>query len=203
MPFVIGLTGGIASGKTTVANIFQQQFGIDVIDADIKAREVVAPNSEGLKAIETHFGSNAIIAETKQLNRAYLREVIFSSREEKQWLDNLLHPMIKEKILSDLNNTTSPYCLIVIPLLVENAWQSLCNRVLVVDVNEETQIERTIKRDNVSRKQAENALSAQASRQNRLSIADDIIENNSNSEQLLPKVAQLHQKYLAIVQKNR
>lgn len=202
MSLVIGLTGGIASGKTTVANTFHQQFNIDIVDADIVARQVVEPGSDGLKAIAKHFGSD-IIKATGCLDRAKLREIIFSAPEEKNWLDELLHPLIKNKILQDLNNTTSPYCLLVIPLLIESGWQSLCSRILVVDVNENTQIERTVSRDQVSQNQVKNILAAQASREQRLAIADDIIENNSTCEQLLPQVTQLHKKYLAILNENR
>ncbi len=202
MSLVIGLTGGIASGKTTVANMFHEQFNIDIVDADIVAREVVKPGSDGLKAIAKHFG-NDIINATGCLDRAKLREIVFSSPEEKNWLNALLHPMIKLKIHQDLNNATSPYCLLVIPLLIESGWQSLCDRILVVDVNEKTQIERTINRDQVSQNQVKNILAAQASREQRLAIADDIIENNSTCEQLLPQVTQLHKKYLAILNENR
>ncbi|MCE0493380.1 dephospho-CoA kinase [Vibrio salinus] len=202
MSLIIGLTGGIASGKTTVANLFNKHFGIEIIDADIIARQVVEPGTEGLSAIIRRYGET-MLNSTGNLNRKKLREVVFSDPAEKEWLNNLLHPMIKREITHDLNNMTSPYCLLVIPLLVENNWQSLCDRILVVDVSENTQIERTVSRDQVSQKQAEKILSAQASRDQRLAIADDIIENNLTCEQLLPQVTQLHKKYLAIFSENR
>lgn len=202
MSLVIGLTGGIASGKTTIANMFSENFGIDVIDADIVARQVVEPETEGLKAITNHFGSDIIDA-TGCLDRAKLRELIFSNPDEKTWLNALLHPLIKDKISTDLKNATSPYCLLVVPLLIESGWQTLCDRILVVDVNEDTQIDRTVTRDQVSQEQVKNILTAQASREQRLAIADDIIENNATCEQLLPQVKKLHEKYLAIFNDHR
>lgn len=153
MAFVIGLTGGIASGKTTVANLFKQQFKIDIVDADIVAREVVEPGTPGLNAIIEHFGAD-IVRDDQTLDRAKLREKIFSNPEEKAWLNGLLHPMIREKMIEDLEQVTSDYALLVVPLLVENKLDSLCDRVLVVDVDPQTQISRTVKRDNVSEEQA-------------------------------------------------
>jgi len=199
---IIGVTGGIASGKTTVTTIFHDHFGIHVIDADLIAREVVSVGTHGLDEIRHHFGDQ-IINSSGSLNRSELRHIIFSNPKEKEWLDNMLHPMIKSKIQLNLNHVISPYCLLVIPLLVENRWQSLTNKILVIDVDEETQIQRTMNRDNSNRIQAEQILSSQASRQQRLAIADDVIENNITYGQLSTKIARLHQKYLAIIEKNR
>ncbi len=201
MSLVIGLTGGIASGKTTVANLFHQQFSIDIIDADMIAREVVAIGTTGLAQIATHFG-NSILNTDGSLNRAELRHRIFANHAEKCWLEALLHPMIRQKMQAEIERTTSDYALLVVPLLVENNLQSLVDYVLVVDVDEDTQIARTMKRDKVSEQQARNILSAQASRQQRLAIADDVIENNATDDQLLLLVTKLHQKYLAISGKN-
>ncbi|MCA0934864.1 dephospho-CoA kinase [Vibrio alginolyticus] len=201
MALVIGLTGGIASGKTTVANLFKQQFNIDIVDADIVAREVVEPGTPGLNAIIEHFG-NDIVREDKTLDRAKLRERIFSNPEEKAWLNNLLHPIIREKMLEDLQQVTSDYALLVVPLLIENKLDSLCDRVLVVDVDPNTQISRTMKRDNVSEEQAQAILASQASRQQRLDIADDVVKNNPDDQELLLQVTDLHEKYLAMCRKN-
>ncbi|MGR5300223.1 dephospho-CoA kinase [Vibrio alfacsensis] len=201
MAFVIGLTGGIASGKTTVANLFKQQFQIDIVDADIVAREVVEPGTSGLNAIISHFGDN-IVHDDQTLNRAKLREKIFSNPEEKAWLNALLHPMIREKMMEDLEQVTSDYALLVVPLLFENKLDSLCDRVLVVDVEPETQIARTVKRDNVSEEQARAILASQASRQQRLALADDVVRNNPNDPNLLLQITDLHQKYLAMCKKN-
>ena len=197
MAIIIGLSGGIASGKTTVANLFNEHFNIDIVDADIVAREVVAVGSDGLKQITDHFGE-AILLEDGSLNRSKLRELIFSDPTEKQWLNDLLHPMIRNKIDSDLSKVTSPYGLLVAPLLVENQMQSMADRVLIVDVPTEVQIERTMSRDNVSREQVASILNSQASREQRLAVADDVIKNHTKNQELLPQITDLHQKYLAI-----
>ncbi|MGY3685946.1 dephospho-CoA kinase [Vibrio coralliilyticus] len=202
MPFVVGLTGGIASGKTTVANLFQSQFGIEIVDADVVAREVVEPGSEGLKAIEERWGAG-ILLHDGTLNRAKLREVIFANEEEKAWINGLLHPMIREKMQADIAKVTSPYGLLVIPLMVENNLQSLADRVLVVDVDKQTQMRRTVERDGVPLEQVESILAAQASRTQRLAIADDVIKNNATNQELLPQITELHQKYLEICRENR
>ncbi|MGR5444510.1 dephospho-CoA kinase [Vibrio jasicida] len=201
MAFVIGLTGGIASGKTTVANLFKQQFKIDVVDADIVAREVVEPGSTGLNAIIEHFGID-IVREDQNLDRAKLREQIFSNPDEKAWLNALLHPMIREKMIEDLEQVESDYALLVVPLLIENKLDSLCDRVLVVDVEPETQIARTVKRDNVSEDQARAILASQATQAQRLAIANDVVRNNPNDPDLLLQITDLHEKYLAMCKKN-
>ncbi|MEO9493757.1 MAG: dephospho-CoA kinase [Vibrio splendidus] len=197
MAIIIGLSGGIASGKTTVANLFNEHFNIDIVDADIVAREVVAVGSDGLEQITDHFGE-AILLEDGSLNRSKLRELIFSDPTEKQWLNDLLHPMIRNKIDSDLSKVTSPYGLLVVPLLVENQMQGMADRVLIVDVPTEVQIERTMSRDNVSREQVASILKSQASREQRLAVADDVIKNHTKNQELLPQITDLHQKYLAI-----
>lgn len=197
MAIIIGLSGGIASGKTTVANLFNQHFNIDIVDADIVAREVVALGSDGLKQITEHFGES-ILLEDGTLNRSRLRELIFSDPKEKQWLNDLLHPMIRDKIDSDLSKITSPYGLLIAPLLVENQMQGMADRVLIVDVPAEVQIERTMSRDNVSREQVASILKSQASREQRLAVADDVIKNHTKNQELLPQITDLHQKYLAI-----
>ncbi|EKO3866796.1 dephospho-CoA kinase [Vibrio harveyi] len=201
MAFVIGLTGGIASGKTTVANLFKQQFKIDIVDADIVAREVVEPGTPGLNAIIEHFGTDIVRAD-QTLDRAKLREKIFSNPEEKAWVNGLLHPMIREKMIEDLEQVTSDYALLVVPLLVENKLDSLCDRVLVVDVDPQTQISRTVKRDNVSEEQAKAILASQASREQRLALADDVVKNNPDDPDLLLQITDLHEKYLAMCKKN-
>ena len=197
MAIIIGLSGGIASGKTTVANLFNEHFNIDIVDADIVAREVVAVGSDGLKQITDRFGET-ILLEDGSLNRSKLRELIFSDPTEKQWINDLLHPMIRNKIDSDLSKVTSPYGLLVAPLLVENQMQSMADRVLIVDVPTEVQIERTMSRDNVSREQVASILKSQASREQRLAVADDVIKNHTKNQELLPQITDLHQKYLAI-----
>lgn len=201
MAYVIGLTGGIASGKTTIANLFHEHFDIELVDADIIARQVVEPGSKGLQQIAKRYGT-AILTEVGTLNRAALREKIFSNPKEKAWLDALLHPMIREQMQLALSQVRSPYALLIIPLMAENNLQHMADRVLVVDVDEQTQIDRTMQRDNISRQQAEAILAAQASRTERLAIADDVIKNDAKNRQLLPLITDLHKKYLAISSAN-
>ncbi len=195
MSLVIGLTGGIGSGKTTVANLFADTYGIDIIDADIVAREVVEPNTFGLNAIIEKCGKE-ILPEDGTLNRAKLRDAIFSQPKLKTWLNNLLHPLIREKMQQDINQSQSPYCLLVVPLMVENNLQTMTHRLLVVDVDEQVQIERTQQRDNVSIEQIKNILASQASREQRLDAADDVITNNGDNKALVSQVEQLHLQYL-------
>ena len=193
--YVVGLTGGIASGKTTVADLIAAQ-GINLVDADIVAREVVAIDSDGLKQISAHFGEQ-ILQDDGSLNRALLREKIFSNDVNKQWLNNLLHPMIRAELLAQLAASNSPYTLLVVPLLVENKLTTLCDHVLVVDVEEQVQITRTIARDNVSAQQVEAILQSQATREQRLAAADSVVVNNDR-QQLTSDVAVLHQKFLEL-----
>ncbi|MEH0371815.1 dephospho-CoA kinase [Vibrio mimicus] len=201
MSFVVALTGGIASGKTTVANLFHEHFGIDLVDADVIAREVVEPGTDGLKAIAAHFGQT-ILNQNGSLNRTALRERIFADPEQKTWLNQLLHPMIRQRMQQALDQTASPYTLLIVPLLVENQLQNMADRVLVVDVEESIQIERTIARDNVSIEQAQAILAAQATRAQRLAIADDVLKNDAKNQKLLPQITLLHQKYLAMSRQN-
>lgn len=197
MPFVVGLTGGIASGKTTVADLFHEHFQIEIVDADIVAREVVEPGSEGLNAIAERYGETILTAE-HTLDRAKLREIIFSTPEEKEWVNGLLHPMIREKMQNQLQAVSSPYALLVIPLMVENNLQSMADRILVVDVSPETQIRRTMQRDSVPETQVKAILASQADRKQRLAIANDVILNDGDKENLLSQITQLHQKYLSL-----
>ncbi|MEC6824199.1 dephospho-CoA kinase [Photobacterium piscicola] len=198
MTIVIGLTGGIGSGKTTVANMFAD-YGIDLIDADIIAREVVAVGSVGLARITEKFGASILLTDGN-LDRSQLRTVIFSDPQLKNWLNQLLHPLIREKMLADIERATSPYCLLIVPLMIENNLQTMTDRLLVVDVDQQTQIMRTQQRDNVSLEQIKNILAAQASRQQRFDAADDIICNNGDNQALLTQVAQLHLHYLTLAQ---
>jgi dephospho-CoA kinase len=194
MTMVIGLTGGIGSGKTTVANLFED-YGIDIIDADIIAREVVEPGTAGLNAIVEKLGADILLTDG-MLDRSKLRDAIFNEQHLKDWLNGLLHPLIREKMLSKISKATSPYCLLVVPLMVENNLQTMTHRLLVVDVDEAVQIERTQARDHVASEQVKKILMAQTSRRNRNAAADDIINNNGNSAELKNKVAELHQEYI-------
>lgn len=198
--FVVGITGGIGSGKTAVTNAFQE-LGIEIVDADIAAREVVTLGSPGLAAIETHFGAD-ILLEDGTLNRAKLREIIFKNPAEKKWLEQLTHPLIREEIIKGLKNSSSPYTILVSPLLIESGQSQLVNRVLVVDVPVEVQIQRTCERDNNPQAQVEAIIKSQLDREIRLSYADDIIENNHSLLHLKEHVAKLNQQYLRLSEEN-
>ncbi|EPJ9453981.1 dephospho-CoA kinase [Pluralibacter gergoviae] len=196
MTYTVALTGGIGSGKSTVANAFAAS-GVNVIDADIIAREVVEPGTPALGAIVEHFGPQTLLADGS-LDRRRLREKIFSQPEEKQWLNALLHPQIQQETQRRMRQATSAYVLWVVPLLVENKLWTRADRVLVVDVSKETQLARTVARDGVSRQHAENILAAQATREARLAVADDVIDNNGSPDTLAGDVARLHQRYLTL-----
>ena len=194
--YVVAITGGIGSGKTTIANQFAA-LGIEVVDADLIAREVVAPGTKALDAIANHFGTE-MLTEQGLLDRRALRERIFSDPAAKTWLNALLHPIIRSEMMRQCAAASSPYCLLVVPLLVENRLTGLADRVLVIDVDEATQIERTCRRDGVSREQAQAILASQASRTERLAMADDVLDNQSGTtETIRARILALHETYLA------
>ena len=176
--FIVGLTGGIGSGKTTIANMFVA-LGIDIIDADIIARQVVQPNSKALQAIAQHFGSE-FISQDGELNRALLRTEVFSHEKSKLWLNNLLHPLIRQTLLDEIESSQSRYCMLVAPLLLENKLDKLVNTVLVVDISQELQLSRTLARDPSSKYEILAIINSQISRESRLAAADHIIDNSSS-----------------------
>ena len=196
MRYTVALTGGIGSGKSTVADAFSH-LGVNVIDADVIARQVVEPGTPALLAIAARFGQQ-MINNDGTLNRRSLRERIFAHAEDKTWLNALLHPLIQQETRRQIQAASSPYVLWVVPLLVENNLVANADRVLVVDVAKETQIARTILRDRVSREHAERILAAQATREQRLAAADDVIENMGPPDAIASDVARLHEKYLML-----
>ncbi|MBT1450526.1 dephospho-CoA kinase [Glaciecola sp. XM2] len=198
--FVVGVTGGIGSGKTTVTDAFAK-LGVTIVDADVIAREVVAPNSEGLVAITKRFG-NDILTQDGHLNRTALREHVFSHPQDKQWLDSLLHPLIREQMISQTQMASTPYSILSIPLLVENKLQTLVNRVLVVDVPETVQLKRASARDNADEALIKAIMKNQCSRDQRLAVADDVVDNSNGFEYVTPQVQALHEKYLDLAQQH-
>ena len=195
---IIGLTGGIGSGKSAVSDKFKS-LGITVVDADVAARTVVEPSQPALAEIERHFGSN-ILNQEGELDRAQLREIMASDSEERVWLESVLHPKIGEQIAKELDESTSPYTIYVAPLLLETNSQKMCSRVLVVDVPKEIQIQRTAERDKVSEIQIEKIVAVQMEREERLEKADDVLVNTGTIKELEQQVMKLHQKYLEMVE---
>ena len=203
MTYVVGLTGGIGSGKSTIAELFAE-LGVSIVDADLVARQVVEKGSPLLAEIAAHFGPE-ILLEDGALNRAALREKVFNHESEKQWLNQLLHPAIRHEMLQQLAAQDAPYCIFMVPLLIENKLTALCQRVLVVDVSEQTQMTRASKRDNNQLALIKNIMQSQVSRSERLQHADDVINNDADLSESLPqlkqKVLDLHHLYLQLAEK--
>ena len=194
--FVVGLTGGIGSGKSAATAYFEK-LGIDIVDADEVARDVVAPGSEGLKEIVNRFG-NSILLEDGNLNRAALREKVFSDINEKNWLNNLLHPLIRLRMQHLISESTSPYCILSVPLLVENKLTEMCNYVVVVDCPETMQLERALKRDGSTEETIRNIMASQATRNERIEAADAVLDNSTTLSALSAQIADLHNTLLAL-----
>ncbi|MBQ0746684.1 MAG: dephospho-CoA kinase [Marinobacter sp.] len=193
---IIGLTGGIGSGKSTVARQFGA-LGVHWVDADDVAREVVEPGMPALSAITDHFGQD-ILTVDGALNRARLRQIVFEQPEQRAWLESLLHPIIREELIRQLHPTdyTLPYVLLVSPLLLETDQNELVEKVLVVDVPVDVQIERTMARDTNSREQVERIIAAQMPREQRISKADAVIDNNQPTEKVAAEVRALHERFM-------
>ncbi len=196
---VIGLTGGIGSGKTTVAEFFQEQ-GVEIIDSDLIAREVVAPRTPCLAAIRDHFGDDILLPDGS-LNRKRLREIIFADAEAKRWLEALLHPVIRQRTREKIDAARGPYVILAIPLLLETRDRQRVDRILVVDVPREQQIARTLARDQVARSQLESTLAAQVTREKRLASTDDVIDNSATPAHTKAQVLRLHDTYLKLAGK--
>ncbi|MDT9587499.1 MAG: dephospho-CoA kinase [Candidatus Arsenophonus melophagi] len=196
MSYIIALTGGIGSGKSTISNKFAA-LGVPIIDADVIARQIVMPNTDAFKMIKNHF-CPTVFNSNGSLNRSQLRKKIFSDPIEKNWLNGLLHPLIHQETQRQLTLANSPYVIWVIPLLIENNLEYLANRVLIVDITMEEQIARIMRRDGISQQEAKNILSNQVSRRRRLQKTNDIINNHVNQLTLDQIIAKLHKKYLQL-----
>lgn len=199
----IALTGGIACGKTTVANLFGA-LGVTIVDTDLLAREVVAPGSALLPQIAAHFGASILQADGS-LDRAKLRERVFAEPAERRWLEALTHPAIRRLTDARCESAGGRYVIVAIPLLVETQGAGRFDRVLVVDCDPELQLARLQARDGATRQQAERVLAVQATREQRLAIADDVILNNGDLDGLRVQVERLHRSYsnLASAQSDR
>ena len=193
----IGLTGGIASGKSTVADMFAE-FGITIIDTDVIAREIVAPGEEALEEISSAFGPS-VIDQSGSLDRKALRNIIFASNAERRKLESILHPRIRAAAAEKARVAPGPYHIVVVPLLVESPMRQEMDRILVVDCAPETQLARLLARDAESEQQARRIIASQASREDRLAIANDIIRNDEGLEHTRAQVNALHEKYLSLI----
>lgn len=195
-PWILGLTGGIGSGKSAAAQCFVD-LGVHLVDADHAARWVVEPGRPALAQIAEHFGPS-VLQPNGMLDRAALRELIFKDPQQRVWLEGLLHPLIREEIRQYLGRAESAYAILVSPLLLETSQHQMVQRVLVIDVPESVQIARTVLRDKTNEEQVRAILKAQASRDVRLSRADDVIVNDRDPAWLKSEVERLHHFYLTL-----
>ena len=197
---LIGLTGGIGSGKTTVSNLFAQ-LGAGIVDTDLIAHQITAPGGKAIPLIRDHFGAE-FIDNGGALDRAKMRSLVFQNPEAKKALEEITHPLIRQETLrqaDQLADAGAPYLLLVVPLLIESgAWIDQIDYLVVVDCPEETQIQRVMHRSNLSRTEVEAILKAQASRQERLALANTVIDNQGKLSELKSAVQELHQKILGI-----
>jgi len=195
-PLVVGVTGGIGSGKSTVCAMFAE-FGIPVIDTDQVAREVVVPGSEGLTAVVAVFGTDILTAEG-ELDRAALRRIVFQNPGLRVQLEQILHPRIRARVAAHIAAVATPYCLVGIPRLANRSGQGYLDRVLVVDCPEEVQEARVMQRDGISREEVLAIMKTQVSRDQRLALADEVIVNAGDLDAIRAEVAALHKRYLEL-----
>lgn len=194
--FILGLTGGIGSGKTAASQFFIEQ-GIVVVDADIVAREVVQPQQPAWQAIKERFGDDVLLA-SGELNRAWLRQKVFAEPEQRLWLESQTHPRIRESMLRQLQQANSAYAILASPLLFETDQAKLVQRSLLIDVAEDVQLSRAASRDANSLEQIKRIMAVQMPRLKRQSFADDIVDNSGSLENLYQQLQTLHQRYLTL-----
>jgi len=197
---IIGLTGGIGSGKTTVCNYFSS-LSVPIIDADVAAREVVQPEKPGLTRIIALFGQE-VLASNGALNRSKLRDKIFSDESSRKKLEAILHPLIRQQMDKKLSTLNAPYAILAIPLLLESKRREGIDRILVIDTEESQQIMRATQRDHKNESQIRVIIAAQCSRKDRLKAADDVIYNMGDLEQLSDQVTKMHNFYLKLAAKS-
>jgi len=192
----IGLTGGVASGKSTVAELFRA-LGAPLIDTDVLAREVVGPGEEGLDAVREAFGPD-VLTEDGRLDRRKLRSIVFSDDEKRRRLEAILHPLIRERVIAELERLDAPYVIIAVPLLIETDFKELVDRILVVDAPVDVQLARLMARDGSTRAEAQAIIDAQIDRETRLAHADDVIDNGGDLASTRAQVEALHRRYLQL-----
>ncbi len=195
--FSVGLTGGIASGKTTVSNLFEA-LDVPVVDTDVISRKLLEPGELACRQVVTHFGKD-ILLPNGAIDRARLRKIVFSDEKQKSWLEAMLHPLIYQRSHDAMiEHSRADYALLVVPLLFETGFQSLVDRTLVVDCPAEQQIKRLIMRDGIDESLAQKMLAQQLANPDRVARAHDIIENHDDGADLASQVAALHQFYLRL-----
>jgi dephospho-CoA kinase len=194
---IVGLTGGIGSGKSAAANFFID-LGVDLIDADDLAKNVLNKNSKGYELFINEFGEQ-YLDNDKNIDRDLLRKTIFNDSDKKNKLENIIHPQVRSGIEEFIKSSKSDYCIVVVPLIYETRSSSYYDRILVIDCDEEIQINRSAIRDNTENKEIKKIISKQASREERLSIADDVILNNRTLDSLKEEVIKLHKKYIKML----
>ena len=197
MPLIIGITGGIGSGKSAVTQRFEQH-GITVVDADLAARVIVEPGKPALQAIAEHFGDD-ILLDNGALDRAALRSRVFSDEDQRRWLEQLTHPLIGQEILDQLEASRSPYTILSSPLLLETSQKGLANCVVVVDVPEEVQLKRAMQRDDNDEAQIRRIMAVQMARADKVERADIVIDNSGSLADLDRRVEELHREFLRLV----
>ena len=198
--FVVGITGGIGAGKSAVTDIFAEH-GITVVDADIVAREVVEPGSKTLAELADAFGRDILLADGS-LNRAKMRQLVFTDEQAKQTLNQIIHPAIRAELLLQLQQADSPYVILSAPLLLENSLEKYVNTVVVIDVPEQVQVTRASQRDTVSKEQIAAIMQSQCTREHRLKQADHVIDNSGDISLLPAQVAALHQSFIKLVEQD-
>lgn len=193
---VIGVTGGIGSGKSAATDYFTE-LGITVVDADLASRVIMEPGRPALAAVSEHFGKDILLPDG-QLDRARLRSLIFAEAAEREWLEALTHPLIGEEIQAQLSASESAYTILASPLLLETSQQALCDLALAIDVPESVQLERTMARDDNDEAQVKRIMAAQLQREERLRLADRVVDNSGSLADLHRQLAVLHQEFLAL-----
>ncbi|MEM9533897.1 MAG: dephospho-CoA kinase [Pseudomonadota bacterium] len=194
----VGLTGGIASGKSTVARLFQDE-GITLVDADRIAHEVVERGTPGLAQVVAAFGPQ-VLTDSGDLDRSRVRDLVFADVERRRQLEAIIHPLVRQEMARQVAAAQSPYTILDIPLLVESSDRASVDRVLVVDLPDDVQRQRLAARDGLDDRVVDQILAAQASRYDRLAVADDVVDNSGPRESLAPQVLALHERYLLLAQ---
>ena len=197
IPYIVGLTGGIGSGKSTIARAFAEH-GVNIVDTDRIAHQVSASGGAAIESLRDAFGNDAI-ASDGSMDRDWMRQRVFDNEQERHKLERIVHPIIRQITNEQVMAKPEPYVIIDVPLLIESGnWENRCDRVLVVDCQVQTQIDRVIQRNGFTRERIDSIIAVQATREQRLAAADDVLDNDNELEESLRRVDELHQQYLSL-----